>query len=63
MIKEAQEYLNLKQSAEYLGIGEATAQRLWPSWGSYGVHPARYPKRTLRFKKTDLDRLMEAFKV
>lgn len=62
-MKTNQQYLNLRQAAEYLGIGRATAIRLWPSWSKFGVVPSRYPQRTLRFKRADLDRMMEALKV
>lgn len=58
-----QNYLNLREAAEYLGIGESTAQRLWPSWIKLGIIPARYPGKRLRFKKSDLDKLIEQFKV
>lgn len=63
MIRERQEYLSLKQAAEYLGIGDSTAKKNWPTWEQYGVIPSRYPKRTLRFKRSDLDKLMELTKV
>ncbi|MBI5150149.1 MAG: helix-turn-helix domain-containing protein [Candidatus Omnitrophica bacterium] len=56
-------YLNLKQSAEYLGISEGHTKRIWPSWQRYGVVPARFPARTLRFKRSDLDRMIESLKV
>lgn len=62
-MKNNQAYLSLKESAEYLGIGESTAQRDWCSWEKFGVIPSRYPGRTLKFKKSDLDKLMEATKV
>ncbi len=58
-----QGYLNLKESAEYLGIGASTAKREWPSWQRYGVIPARFPVKTLRFKRADLDRMIESLKV
>jgi hypothetical protein len=57
-------YLNLKQSAQYLNIAESTAKKIWPSWiDKYGVIPSRYPSRTLKFKVSDLDKIMDAEKV
>lgn len=56
-------YLNCREAAQFLGIGYSTVLRDWPSWVEWGVVPSRYPKRTLRFKKSDLDKLMQAFKV
>jgi hypothetical protein len=58
-----QGYLSLKESAEYLGIGESTVRKEWPSWEKFGIVPSRFPAQTLRFKKSDLDRLMDATKV
>jgi hypothetical protein len=58
-----QAYLNLRESAEYLGMGKSTLKRIWPSLERYGIIPSRFPARTLRFKKTDLDRLMQETKV
>lgn len=56
-------YYNLTQAAQYLGIGLATAQREWPGWEKFGVIPSRFPKRTLRFKKDDLDKIMDCLKL
>lgn len=59
-----QAYLNLKDSAVYLGLSYRTAKNEWPGWiEKFNVTPSRYPKRTLRFKKTDLDKIMELTKV
>jgi predicted site-specific integrase-resolvase len=55
--------MNLKQAAEYLGIAYITAQKGWPSWLKHGVVPARFPQRTLRFKREDLDKMMDLLKV
>lgn len=64
MIKHAQQYLNLKQAAEYLGINESTASRQWPGWKErFNVVPSKLGKRTLKFKRSDLDQMMEALKV
>jgi len=63
MIKQAQEYLNLKQAAEYLGIGGSTAKRIWPSWIDHGVVPSRFPGNKLRFKRSELDRMMDLLRV
>lgn len=63
MTKPAQEYFNLRQASQYLGIGIATAKREWVKWQEYGVIASRYPARTLRFKRSDLDKLMQSFKV
>lgn len=63
MIKSTQEYLNCRQAGEYLGLGYSTVLRDWPKWVSWGIVPSRYPSRTLRFKRSDLDRLMQANKV
>jgi hypothetical protein len=59
-IEVEQAYLNLRQAAQYLGIGLSTAKRTWPEWGDKGCKARRYPKHTLRFKKEDLDKLMDA---
>lgn len=61
--KITQAYLNLKESAIYLGISVSTAQKVWCQWERYGVIPARFPARTLRFKRSDLDKMMEHLKV
>lgn len=58
-----QEYLSLKQSAEYLGLSESRAKVIWPGWAKYGCVPSRLSSRTLRFKRSDLDKMMEALKV
>lgn len=68
MIKQSQEYLNLKQAAEYLGIGESTAKNrkspaYWCKWEKFGVVASRWPGRMLKFKRSDLDRMMEETKV
>lgn len=63
MIKPLQNYLNLKQAAEYLGISESHAKTQWPGWSKYGVIPSRFPSRMLKFKISDLDKLMEVLKV
>jgi hypothetical protein len=63
MIKTIQAYMNLKEAAEYLGIGESTAKREWPSWEKYGVIPSRFPVRNLKFKRTELDKMMDSLKV
>lgn len=63
------EYFNLKQCAEYLGLSISTVRNVksrwhWAGWERYGVRPSRMPgTRILLFKKTDLDKLMEAIKV
>lgn len=53
--KREQKYLSLREAAEYLGISYRTAYRDWKSWIKYGVSPCKYNK----FKKEDLDELME----
>ena len=60
-----QEYFNLREACEYLGIGYSTMKKSgrWVSWGDYGVVPSRPGKRTLKFKKSDLERMMEMTKV
>lgn len=58
-----QAYLNLRETAEYLGIGESTAKKEWPRWQKYGVIPSRFPAKGLKFKRSDLDRMMESTKV
>jgi predicted DNA-binding transcriptional regulator AlpA len=63
ILSTTQQFLSLKETAEYLGIGERTAQRDWPSWERYGVVPSRMGSRVLRFKKADLDQMMESLKV
>lgn len=62
-MNQNQAYMNLREAAHYLGIGESTAKREWPGWKEFGVVPSRYPKNTLRFKREDLDRMMESLKV
>lgn len=60
-------YLNLKKSAEYLGIGYSTIKdekKGYLTWEKYGVIPSKFPGgRSVRFKITDLDRLMEKLKI
>lgn len=64
MAKIERGYLNLRQACQYLGIGESTGQRIWPLWEKeYGVVPSRFPKKTLKFRRADLDRMMESTKV
>lgn len=58
-----QRYFNLNQTAQYLGMGLSTVKRDWPSFSKYGVVPSRVGKRTLRFDKEQLDRMMERLKV
>ncbi len=62
-IKPNQAYLNLREASQYLGIGESTAQHIWPSWEAYGVIPSRFPVKTLKFKKSELDQMLENLKV
>lgn len=57
------EYLTLKEAAEYLNISVSSAHKEWPRWAEFGCVPSRFPRHTLRFKRSDLDRLMEATKV
>lgn len=57
-------YLSTKQAAEYLGIGYSTAKKNWPQWTKFGVVPSRLNgKAELRFKRSELDRLMDAWRV
>lgn len=58
MIKPLQEYFNLREAAEYLGIGYSQGKVDWPGWKKWGCVPVRYGK-ALKFKKSQLDRMME----
>lgn len=64
MIQISPEYLSGKQAAIYLGIGYSTLRRDWPSWTKLGVVPSRYNgRKELRFKRGELDSLMDQWKV
>lgn len=64
MISISPEYLSAKQSAAYLGIGYSTFRRDYPSYVAFGVVPRTYMGRTgRRFKRSELDRLMDTWRV
>jgi excisionase family DNA binding protein len=59
-----QEYLNLKETAKYFGMGYSTVREQYLHWAQYGVIPSRRPgSREIRFKRSDLDLLHERTKV
>lgn len=67
MISIAPEYLNARNAAQYLGISYGTLMSDYPSWIACGVTPIRYGGRAntghLRFKKSELDHLMNQWKM
>lgn len=64
--KEAQEkrgYMNLKSAARYLGIPYDTLSKKWPEWfDKAGIAVSRIGRR-LTVKISDLDRMVEAFRI
>lgn len=67
MIKISPEYFSAKQAADYLGIAYVTLKRDYPGWDRFGVIARRYNDRAstgkLRFKRTELDQMMNQWKV
>lgn len=77
MNKPNQEYMNLRQTADYLGMSLSTAHRSYPTWVEHGVIPSRLRSlvknekgsievregRNLRFKRSEIDRMMDQLKV
>lgn len=61
----SQEFLNLKETAAYLGDSYRTIKKEYRSWPSlYGITPSRRcGRREIKFKRTDLDLLQEKTKI
>lgn len=59
-----QEYLNLKETAIYIGRSYRAIKKNYRSWEMLGIIPSRRPgEREVFFKRTDLDLLHEKTKI
>lgn len=64
MIKASQNYMNLKQLAEYLGVSYAYVKREWAGWAvRLDIKIAEFPGRMKRISRRDADRIFEAYRI
>jgi predicted transcriptional regulator len=59
-----QEYMNLKETAVYVGRSYRAIKKHYRSWEMFGIIPSRRPgEREVFFKRSDLDLLHEKTKI
>lgn len=62
MIKPSQNYFNLKQLSEYLGVSYAYVKREWAKWAvELKIQVAQFPGKMKRISRSDADRIFQSY--
>lgn len=60
-----QNYFNLKETADFLGISYRSAKNDWRGWERWGVRASRYNGESNRliFKRSDLEKMVQQWEI